>query len=259
LNFEHSGRFIFGGLVDKFFFACQNSSLLMPMLLVFLQIIFLCSNSTNSKFLLRKTFVGIATFGASFVSYCDYSFAVDSAKAQFGVVNNRLLKCNAQSNCISSSSVTSLEKYGRPWEYSVESKEIFEKLQRQLQSDSSFNIKENDDQNFYIRVETKSAFPPTGTDDVEFLLNDKEKIITYRSNSRDVIVAGPQVIGDGGSNRNRLEKIRRELALNEMGMTKETEKFIKKEENLLFFQRLRELSQPSEVNFLDDSVPSSDA
>jgi len=46
--------------------------------------------------------------------------------------------------------------------------------------------------------------PPSGTDDVEFLVNKLDSIIAYRSNSREVVMAGSNNIPDGGSNKNRL-------------------------------------------------------
>ena len=90
---------------------------------------------------------------------------------------------------------------------------------------------------------------------MEFLLNVLDNIVTCRSNSRELVYAGTQLIGDAGSNRNRLETVRRRLGWSEMGAEPELAAYLKEVESTNFFQRMQIASQPSEVNFLDDSVP----
>eukprot|EP00597_Dinobryon_sp_UTEXLB2267_P008615 CAMPEP_0170084492 /NCGR_PEP_ID=MMETSP0019_2-20121128/19681_1 /TAXON_ID=98059 /ORGANISM="Dinobryon sp., Strain UTEXLB2267" /LENGTH=217 /DNA_ID=CAMNT_0010300619 /DNA_START=92 /DNA_END=745 /DNA_ORIENTATION=+ len=173
----------------------------------------------------------------------------------YGLKKGRLLPCKAKSNCISTSSVTSVEKYSRPWEFTNPPIEEFQQIVKVLEDDPYLKVADKDDSKFYIRAEAKSAVPPTGIDDIELLLNDKDNIITYRSNSRDVVMAGSQVLGDAGSNRNRLDSIKRKLAVKEMGMTEDTEVFLKKNDQLSIFQRISAASQPSDINFVDNSVP----
>lgn len=189
-----------------------------------------------------------------------HAIAADTtSELNYGIVKGRLLKCKTQSNCISSTSVNSVEKYGRPWEYSTTADDVFNRISTLIQTDKSLDLKlvEQDKTQNYIRAEGKSAFPPNGVDDVEFQVKDADKIVSYRSNSRDAIKAGTQLIPDGGANKNRMMTMRKKLALREMDMSDETEQFIKREENLLYFQRLRENSLPNEINFIDNSVPDS--
>ena len=40
-----------------------------------------------------------------------------------------------------------------------------------------------------------------------------------------------------------------------MGMTKEAEDYIKKADSLSFIAKIQRASQPSEINFIDNSVP----
>ena len=180
------------------------------------------------------------------------------APALFGLKKERLLPCKAASNCISSSSFQSLEHYGKPWSFSESNSadEEFTQIVNALKS-TEFRLKivDQNDQKRYIRAEARSAIPITGTDDLEFLVNPIDKIITYRTNSREVAMAGPQVITDGGSNKNRLDIIRRKLGVFEMGESEESIKFMAKEQSMGFITKMRRDSTPNEINFIDNSVP----
>lgn len=176
----------------------------------------------------------------------------------YGLKKDRLLSCKPASNCISSSAFQSLEHYGKPWSFpdSNSADQEFELIVNALKS-TEFRLKIVDQNNErrYIRAEARSAIPVTGTDDLEFLVNSIDKIITYRTNSREVAMAGPQVIGDGGSNANRLDIIRRKLGVFEMGESEESVKFMEKEKNMGFITKMRRDSTPNEINFIDNSVP----
>jgi uncharacterized protein (DUF1499 family) len=184
--------------------------------------------------------------------------AVKVAPALFGLKKDRLLPCKAASNCISSSSFQSLEHYGKPWSFSESNSadEEFSQIVNALKS-TEFRLKivDQNDEKRYIRAEARSAIPITGTDDLEFLVNPIDKIITYRTNSREVAMAGPQVITDGGSNKNRLDIIRRKLGVYEMGESEESIKFMAKEQSMGFISKMRRDSTPNEINFIDNSVP----
>lgn len=173
----------------------------------------------------------------------------------YGLKKGRLLPCTSKSNCISTSSINSVEKYSRPWEFSTSPTEEYRQIVSVIDSDPYLSIAEKDEANLYVRAEAKSAVPPTGIDDIELLINSKDKLITYRSNSRDVLMAGSQVIGDGGSNRNRLNSIKLKLKVEEMGLNDEAESYIRKGDQLTIFERMAAASQPNEINFLDNSVP----
>lgn len=179
-----------------------------------------------------------------------------SYQASYGIKDGRLLKCNVKSNCVSTTSINSLDKYARPWTYTKPTVDEFNELLNVLRSDPYLKVVEQDNGQFYIRAEAKSGFPPTGVDDIEFLFNEKDNIIAYRGNSREVVVVGTsEVVSDGGAIRNRLSSIQRKLGLKEMGMDAETEAYIKNTNELNFFQQLQKASQPSDINFVDNSVP----
>jgi hypothetical protein len=108
------------------------------------------------------------------------------------------------------------------------------------------------------RAEGKSGFPPSGIDDIEFLLNPQDNLVFFMSNSRDIIFAGTQVVGDGGSNVNRLNNIKRSLGWQDMGVEDsdvDAMKYIQSFENMNIFTKLQRLSMPAEINFLDNTVP----
>eukprot|EP01038_Epipyxis_sp_PR26KG_P004798 gene4798-6725_t len=211
--------------------------------------------SKNPKLFSTYRNVGIAALSCGIYCAPLPSIAADNNTPQFGLMKGRLMRCKPKSNCISSTSVNSLEKYGRPWEFSTTSSEMFNRLMNVIKSDSGLQIVESDLNSLYIRAEGKSTFPPNGIDDVEFLINDVDKIVAYRSNSREIISAGSEIVTDGGNNRNRMNNLKSKLGLREMGLSTEDEEFIKAKEKSLFFQRLREASKPSEINFIDNSVP----
>jgi uncharacterized protein (DUF1499 family) len=189
--------------------------------------------------------------------------AEQTQQQQYGLKKGRLLACRQKSNCISSSSITSLDgKYGTPWTYNKETKDIYNELINTIKSNKLFKLVDTNDEKYYVHAEAKSAIPPTGIDDIEFLVNPLDKIITYRSNSRELIYAGTDPIPDGGSNRNRLEEIKRVLGVQEMSTTGNDEydedvKYIKEFDNMNWISRMQVLSQPNAINFEDNSVPDS--
>ncbi|KAJ1431621.1 hypothetical protein B484DRAFT_478892 [Ochromonadaceae sp. CCMP2298] len=209
-----------------------------------------------------KSFACAASAAALLVGGSSMSWAEDSTPAPaakpvvvFGLKQGRLLACKAKSNCISTSSVKSVEKYSRPWEFSKEVDEEYEEVLGAIRSLQYLKIAEADKGLHYIHATAKSAFPPSGTDDVEFLLNGADKIITYRSNSREVVGAGNEVVGDGGANRNRLSSIQQKLRLVEMGMSDDLTSYLKSTEQMGFIKKLSVNSNPNEINFVDNSVP----
>jgi hypothetical protein len=112
-------------------------------------------------------------------------------------------------------------------------------------------------QTHYLRAEGKSVVPPTGIDDIElFMPFPSDRKVFYRSNSREIIMAGPQIISDGDFQKKRLDSIRSRAKLNVMGESiDEDTKYLKDFEDLNFFSKMQILSQPADVNFLDNKVP----
>jgi len=172
----------------------------------------------------------------------------------YGLKNGRLLPCKLKSNCISTSSVNSVVKYSRPWLYTKSVVDEFNEILDVMNKNPYLKVVTADESLHYIRAEAKSAFPPSGIDDIELLLNDNDKIITYRSNSRETVMAGTEIVGDAGANRNRLNDLKSKLQLVEMGAYEEADNYIKTQDSRNLFDRLLEASKPSEINFIDNST-----
>ena len=175
-------------------------------------------------------------------------------------ISGRLQVCATQSNCISTSSIKSLDKYGLPWiiPTNEDPEDSWKTLVANVKADSVMKVVDVDNERHYLRAEAKSMVPISGTDDVEFFLPYlSDRMIFYRSNSREVVKAGPQlVIGDAGSHKNRLERIRVASKFTEMAATTgENQKYLEDFKNLNFFEQQQYLSMPSDVNFLDNDVP----
>jgi uncharacterized protein (DUF1499 family) len=180
----------------------------------------------------------------------------------FGLKKDRLLKCKDASNCISSSSFASLEHYGKPWQYGdVSADQEFELILNAIKTVDKNNINrrmtivDQNKERHYVRAEARSALVVNSKDDVEFLINPIDKIITYRTNTREVVMAGPQVVSDGGSHRQRIAAIKLNLGVLEMGETDESITFMEKESKMGFIEKMKRDSTPNEINFIDNSVP----
>lgn len=190
--------------------------------------------------------------------------AADITEQKYGLKKDRLLSCKSQSNCISSSSINSLEKYGRPWSFSKSPNDEYNELKSLIQKDAYLTLVESElpgveNNKLYLHATAKSAVPPTSLDDIEFLINPLDKIITYRSSSRDVLMAGFSMVPDGNSNRNRLEAVRRQLGLSEMQQSNEVDQYVKDVTNMNLISQMKMMSEPNDINFIDNSVPTNSA
>lgn len=217
----------------------------------------LCNKLTHVATVTTLT-IGISSLGSPQALADQASKDIVSGDtASFGLVDGRLLKCKAKSNCISTSSISSVDKYARPWSFSSSKTptEEFSTIESIIKGDSFLKLVESDPSKMYIHAEAKSAFPPDGIDDLEFLVIGPDHLITYRSNSRILVPLGTDIVGDGGANRNRLSSIQQKLGVAEMAMDDDTVRYIQKNNRMNFLDRLRAASEPNEVNFLDNSVP----
>ena len=202
----------------------------------------------------------VASFGC--VAQIQVTHAAEAAL--WGLKEGRLLACPSRSNCVSTSSVKSVEKYSRPWTFKVSPEEMFAQVLSAAKSNEFLTIEEQDKEKLYIHLTAKSAVPPTSLDDIEFLINPSEKFITFRSNSREVVMAGTQQLGDGGSNKNRLQQIQRKLGVKEIGIEEYDSGYFESNgsglpfDGLLpstnFFKYQSRANDPAEINFLDSKT-----
>ena len=230
--------------------------------LLLLCVLHLLSHGTcfkiDLKFIGKRVIASVATVVITIDSQnyiANANDGITTTPKLYGLKSGRLLPCKLKSNCISTSSVNSVVKYSRPWIYTKSLTDEFNEIIDVLTKNPYLKVVNVDEGLHYIRAEAKSAFPPSGVDDIELLLNDNDKIITYRSNSRETVMAGTEIVGDAGANRNRLNDLKSKLGLDEMGAYEETDNYIKIQDNRNIFDRLLEASKPNEINFIDNSIP----
>lgn len=116
-----------------------------------------------------------------------------------GLVEGKFHPCPEKQVCVSTQSPKSDEKhYMEPITYSTSKEEAKEKIRKVINSFKRTEIKEESEN--YIHS-TFTTFLFRFTDDVEFLIDDKDKVIHFRSQSR---IGGY----DWGKNRSRMEKFK---------------------------------------------------
>lgn len=182
----------------------------------------------------------------------------------YGLRKGRLMACKAKSNCISTSSINSLTQYGRPWTFEGDASAEFDKVMSAARASEQFLevAADSDRDKGYVHL-TAKAFP-SGIDDLEFLINPADKLITYRTNSREVVFAGNQKVPDGGSQKNRLQALQRKLGAKDMGDYSQ-ELFDNSADSMYalpsanFFRYQKAASEPSDINFLDNKVVEAEA
>ncbi|KAF6002207.1 hypothetical protein F1559_002550 [Cyanidiococcus yangmingshanensis] len=125
-----------------------------------------------------------------------------------------LAKCAAEDNCISSTAVGNPSKYGPPWSYAkatADPGEAWSSLEAAVRAEPGLEVQKV--QKYYLYATGPSVFPPGGVDDIEFLMRPMDEVVLYRSSSRKVTYVYPflQPLGDFGTNKARLERIRNRL------------------------------------------------
>lgn len=114
-----------------------------------------------------------------------------------GVENGRLAACPNSPNCVSTQA-TDDEHSIAPMEYTMDTAAAHATILAILQDDPHFTIITNEPT--YIHAEARTNLWQF-IDDVEFFFDEADSLIHFRSASR-------LGYGDGGTNRQRIEKIR---------------------------------------------------
>jgi uncharacterized protein (DUF1499 family) len=135
---------------------------------------------------------------------------------------------NSNTNCVSTASVKQVDKFMLPWTWpeSISGTEIISRFKGIIASDQTLSWIQQDqdlvsDPTSISTTTTTSTTTGQGaiaflrfraarnvcTDEIEILINSNDRIITFRSQQ----IEGPENISDFGSNRHRLEDIRKKL------------------------------------------------
>lgn len=133
--------------------------------------------------------------------------------------DGRLLGCLPNENCLSTSAVKNPSKYAAPWTYYTQTASgdsAWKALVELAETDSlnlGLKVVEKDPSRYYLHLTAPAKVPPGSTDDLEFLLRPADKIVLYRSATRDTVLVYPfqQPLSDQESNLKRIEQIRSEL------------------------------------------------
>ena len=144
--------------------------------------------------------------------------------ARYGVQGDgRLAGCLPSENCVSSSAIKSPAQFDAPWLFSPATRDAdraFEDLVKAAQASPDLKIAETDPARRYLRATAPSQisnYKATDVDDLEVLISAEKGLVFHRSASREsVFFFPPQNIysvplGDNGSNRGRLEALRKTL------------------------------------------------
>ena len=144
--------------------------------------------------------------------------------ARYGIQSDgRLAGCLPSENCVSSSAIKSPAQFDAPWLFSPATRDAdkaFEDLVKAAQASPDLTVAETDPARRYLRATAPSQisnYKVTDLDDLEVLISAEKGIVFHRSASREsVFFFPPQNIysvplGDNGSNRGRLEALRKSL------------------------------------------------
>ena len=144
--------------------------------------------------------------------------------ARYGVQGDgRLAGCLPSENCVSSSAIKSPAQFDAPWLFSPATRDAdraFEELVKAAEASPDLKIAETDPARRYLRATAPSQisnYKATDLDDLEVLISAEKGLVFHRSASREsVFFFPPQNIysvplGDNGSNRGRLEALRKAL------------------------------------------------
>ena len=177
----------------------------------------------------RRAALGLAAFCAApaFAVECKTKpgalYAVRTC-ARYGVQGDgRLAGCLPSENCVSSSAIKSPAQFDAPWLFSPATRDAdraFEELVKAAEASPDLKIAETDPARRYLRATAPSQisnYKATDLDDLEVLISAEKGLVFHRSASREsVFFFPPQNIysvplGDNGSNRGRLEALRKAL------------------------------------------------
>jgi uncharacterized protein (DUF1499 family) len=111
-------------------------------------------------------------------------------------------------NCVSSASVRTVDLFAPPWTFDMTPGEAKARLKGAIQVDNTLSLIKEEEK--YLKVQATRAF---STDELEFVINSADQVITFRSTQVD----GPDNLGDFGANRKRLEEIRTRAGFQLMG------------------------------------------
>ena len=108
--------------------------------------------------------------------------------------------------CVSTSNVRQLDLYMAPWTFNgISPDEVMSRLKGSVVADPACEII-GQDGNVYLKVEAKRSDLFGSVDEIEFIINPSDEVVTFRSASNNDK-------NDLGANKRRLEEIRKRTGI----------------------------------------------
>ncbi|KAG8459377.1 hypothetical protein KFE25_013013 [Diacronema lutheri] len=170
-------------------------------------------------------------FSAPCVDESNPSYTIRHCKNVGFQPDGRLGRCSSNSNCVSTSSVSSPQHFSPPWSFksaatddSISERDVrvsWRLLNDAIASTPGLTIVESDDAALYLRAESPSSVPPTSVDDLEFALRRSDGLVTYKSETRDTVFVYPlqRPVGCNDCHKKRLAELRTRLGWDDLSET----------------------------------------
>ncbi|CAM9781178.1 unnamed protein product [Chrysoparadoxa australica] len=131
----------------------------------------------------------LSTIGGAFL-------CTTRAGASWSAAPTSIVPCPDEAACFSTANFNQLARYIAPWSYDgiIEGgEEAYEALAAVLAKSTQLTVIETDPKGLYVKCEAKSALG--GYDDFEFLVKPQDKLLTFKTRTRNPTGAGPLTVG----------------------------------------------------------------
>jgi uncharacterized protein (DUF1499 family) len=172
----------------------------------------LATRDGHEDLISRKEWVSqvVATMSASFIGATTAANAAEASEAASKAgpeSSDSIKKCDtaSKSPCVSTANVRQLDLYLPPWTFDKSADEVMSRLKGAIVADLACRIVKQEG-NLYLRVEAKRNDLFSSVDELEFVINERDQVVTFRSTA---VNEGT----DFGANRKRLEEIRKRAGI----------------------------------------------
>jgi uncharacterized protein (DUF1499 family) len=163
----------------------------------------------NTVAVTRKEWVSqvVATVSAAFVGVNSNNDAANAAEEE-EPQSYSIEKCSTSSKspCVSTANVKQLDLYLPPWTFEGPVNEVMSRLKGAIVTDTTCQIVKQDG-NRYLKAEAKRSDLFGTIDELEFIINEKDQVVTFRSMAND------ENNDFAGINKKRLEAIRKRAGI----------------------------------------------
>jgi uncharacterized protein (DUF1499 family) len=148
----------------------------------------------------RKNFISTTIFSLFMSTTTQPSYAQDEEPKS--ITACKVAASGKPTNCVSTANVRQIDCYEPPWTFEVSAEEAMARIKGVVASDPSLTLVEEVSPT-YLKVTTNRG-PLDVTDELEFLVNAQDKVVTFKSHE-----IGEPSVNDFGANRKRLQGLRK--------------------------------------------------